>query len=339
MAFRQIKFISQELDKDYVFPSISEVVQEADTQLPSEIEEAFSLALTVNIDYNVGAGEGVTAVGAFEMVPSISATILQSVNVGGSFAISANANISEATFAQENEQSSLLVPSASASISYQVTKFDCAPAGQLQSTFCSGTTLYGVYTDGSCGTYNQVIETNSASCGYTPPSLSDPQWDTQGQQVGQTSLTVSYYNPNTVSATLNVDWGDGQNQIGSDNVGIGAQSYATVTASSLNPGTTYNFFADLTKSGYTGSGTISNSLSTDAALTKVWSPIGAQGSYDLTYNYGNVNGCPTYSQALSQVETSYPAEEQTVGTTINVQAFDLDTFTSCTQYQFKVIEE
>lgn len=339
MAFRQIKFIKQEPGKDYNYPAIGQIIEEADTELPNEIEEAFSLTLNVNIDYNIGAGEGITAVGAFEAVPSINAVILKSVNLSDNFSVSANANISEALFAQENEQGSLTVPSASASISYQITKFDCAPAGQLLSTYCSGTTKYGVYTNGSCGTYDQVIEYNSTDCGYTPPSLQDPQWDTQGQQVGQTALTVSYYNPNNVSATLNVDWGDSQNQIGSDSVGIGAQSYATVTASNLNPGTSYNFFADLTKSGYTSSDSISNSLSTDPALTKVWSPIGAQGSYDLTYNYGNINGCPTYSQALAQVETSYPAEEQSVGTTINVQAFDLDTFTSCTQFQFQVIEE
>jgi hypothetical protein len=42
----------------------------------------------------------------------------------------------------------------------------CASAGSLVDTYCSGTTLYGIYNDGSCGTYDDVIEINSLSCGY-----------------------------------------------------------------------------------------------------------------------------------------------------------------------------
>lgn len=41
-------------------------------------------------------------------------------------------------------------------------------AGILISTFCSGTTKMGVYTDGNGGTVNQTIETNSVDCGYDP---------------------------------------------------------------------------------------------------------------------------------------------------------------------------
>lgn len=45
----------------------------------------------------------------------------------------------------------------------------CEAAGVLQSTNCVGYDLYGTYTDGQCGTYNQLIETNSTTCGYVPP--------------------------------------------------------------------------------------------------------------------------------------------------------------------------
>ena len=45
----------------------------------------------------------------------------------------------------------------------------CETAGTLLSTNCVGYNLYGTYTDGQCGTYNQLIETNSATCGYVPP--------------------------------------------------------------------------------------------------------------------------------------------------------------------------
>ena len=32
--------------------------------------------------------------------------------------------------------------------------------------FCTGTTLYYTYADGDCGTYDTLIEYNSATCGY-----------------------------------------------------------------------------------------------------------------------------------------------------------------------------
>ena len=45
----------------------------------------------------------------------------------------------------------------------------CPAAGTLLSTYCSGTTLVGVYTNGCCGTSDSIIENNSGSCGYVPP--------------------------------------------------------------------------------------------------------------------------------------------------------------------------
>ena len=45
----------------------------------------------------------------------------------------------------------------------------CEEAGVLLSTNCVGYDLYGTYTDGQCSTTNSLIETNSTTCGYTPP--------------------------------------------------------------------------------------------------------------------------------------------------------------------------
>ena len=42
--------------------------------------------------------------------------------------------------------------------------------GTLLNTFCKGYDQYGNYADGSGGSYEQLIETNSTICGYTPPS-------------------------------------------------------------------------------------------------------------------------------------------------------------------------
>ena len=42
--------------------------------------------------------------------------------------------------------------------------------GLLLSTLCKGYDQYGKYADGSGGSYEQLIETNSLKCGYTPPT-------------------------------------------------------------------------------------------------------------------------------------------------------------------------
>ena len=42
------------------------------------------------------------------------------------------------------------------------------PAGTLLSTFCSGFNKMGRYANGSGGTYDQLIQANSAECGYAP---------------------------------------------------------------------------------------------------------------------------------------------------------------------------
>lgn len=41
--------------------------------------------------------------------------------------------------------------------------------GILLSTLCKGYDQYGKYADGSGGSYESLIETNSSNCGYTPP--------------------------------------------------------------------------------------------------------------------------------------------------------------------------
>ena len=46
----------------------------------------------------------------------------------------------------------------------------CSPSyGTYLSQFCSGYDLYYTYSDGCNGTYSSLVESNSASCGYTPP--------------------------------------------------------------------------------------------------------------------------------------------------------------------------
>jgi hypothetical protein len=46
----------------------------------------------------------------------------------------------------------------------------------LTGTYCSGYDLYGTYYNGAGGTYSQLIEPLSESCGYVapPPPPPDP---------------------------------------------------------------------------------------------------------------------------------------------------------------------
>ena len=50
------------------------------------------------------------------------------------------------------------------------TATPCPPADQFISSYCDGTTLMGIYTDGICGTGTQVMQYNSGECGYVPPT-------------------------------------------------------------------------------------------------------------------------------------------------------------------------
>jgi hypothetical protein len=50
------------------------------------------------------------------------------------------------------------------------TPTPCPSAGTLLETYCSDFDLYGTYANGSCGSYNQLIESNSGECGYQEPT-------------------------------------------------------------------------------------------------------------------------------------------------------------------------
>ena len=56
-----------------------------------------------------------------------------------------------------------------ATTTYSILVFPAA--NTLLSTYCSGYDQYGQYADGNNGTYNQLIETNSAHCGYVQPAV------------------------------------------------------------------------------------------------------------------------------------------------------------------------
>jgi hypothetical protein len=56
-----------------------------------------------------------------------------------------------------------------------LTATPCPSEGTLLSTYCDIFDLYGTYANGSCGTYDNLIESNSVICGYeAPPPTATP---------------------------------------------------------------------------------------------------------------------------------------------------------------------
>lgn len=51
---------------------------------------------------------------------------------------------------------------------YSILRTPFPANGTLLTTFCSGTTKMGRYANGSGGSYDQAIQTNSVECGYDP---------------------------------------------------------------------------------------------------------------------------------------------------------------------------
>ncbi len=95
------------------------------------------------------------------------------------------------TFTLDNGQASVYVQIIDTSISYPA-------AGTLLSQACDGNyTRTGTYANGSGGSYNQVIEYNSAYCGYTPPAASAPLI------TSVTILQARFYAGETVDAQIN----------------------------------------------------------------------------------------------------------------------------------------
>jgi len=293
MAFRQIKFISQELDKDYVFPSTSDLVSEGAVTAPDEIDEAFSLNLAVNIVPKVAVGEGVTALGKLDVLASINTTILRSTNFDTTLNLNANASILETIIASQEVSDTATLPSVSATINYSISKFDCPPAGQLQSTFCSGTTKYGVYTDGSCGTYNQVIETNSTDCGYVPtPTTAVPT--ISNVNPSQTSVSFNLTNNDSSTATIYYEIGDSSPD--SASVSVGAGQTVSRSLSGLSACTAYTIYAEAQASGENRSSFDSESFTTDS--TPNGTLLSTYCSGTTLYGVYSNGSCGTYDQVI-----------------------------------------
>ena len=71
----------------------------------------------------------------------------------------------------------------------------CDPYGTLINTFCFNFDYYGEYADGSCGSFTQLIESNSSACGYEPPTT------TTTTTAAPTTTTTTTAAPTTTTTT------------------------------------------------------------------------------------------------------------------------------------------
>ena len=102
----------------------------------------------------------------------------------------------------------IITDSSNRGANYSINIASCPSAGTLLSTYCTGTNNYdkwGVYTNGNCGTYNQLIQANSVDCGYSPGNFYIAEkYDCasctyQGDYIVRTDTGVSLSNGNYYS--------------------------------------------------------------------------------------------------------------------------------------------
>ena len=298
MAFKQIKFIRQEEGKGYIFPDTADVIGGGDFQLPDEVFESFSFEVKASIRPKLSAGEGIVNVSALEVGASINTVILRSTDFAANLSLTATASIGDTIIASLEVEDIITIPSAIASISYNITKFDCPPANQLVSTYCSGTTLYGRYTNGSCGTYDAIIETNSTSCGFVPtpttatPTISDIS-------AGQQTVTFNLRNNDASTATIFYEINDTTPDLYS--VSVGAGQTVSRSISGLSSCTSYTLYATAQASGENRSGNAAQGFTT--LSTPNGTLLSTYCSGTTKYGVYSNGSCGTYDQIIETNST------------------------------------
>jgi len=190
------------------------------------------------------------------------------------------------------------------------------PAG---SAYCVGFDLYQLKANGDCGTYEDLIEINSASCGYVGPTTQTPSTGTGSVTDSSVTFTVANNDSQQVNITWNIREGS---QFGNvvrngtlTNVGVGNFGLRNITGSSLNSNTIY-YLTDViaTASGKLASaaGTV-RSLVTDEAPTCPAAGTAIGSPYCVGFNLYQTRAdgsCGTYEDLIETNSTSCGYVEQ-----------------------------
>jgi hypothetical protein len=118
----------------------------------------------------------------------------------------------------------------------------CPASGtNIGSPYCVGFDLYQTKANGNCGTFEDLIEVNSASCGYVAPTTATPTTGTDSVTDTSVTFTVANQDDNQVNITWNIREGS---EFGSvvrnetiNNVGVGNLGLRQIVGSNLNSGT------------------------------------------------------------------------------------------------------
>ena len=131
------------------------------------------------------------------------------------------------------------------------------PAGTYQGSFCSGYNLYYIYADGSGGTYNSLIQSNSPTCGYVAPTLAPSVSLNFNYTIfGPNSQTKAYYiyiskGNEPVTQTWSVSGLAVQSGFGQGAAGIFTGTTSTAIAGFLGPHSATTVTVTVAASGYT----------------------------------------------------------------------------------------
>ncbi len=168
----------------------------------------------------------------------------------------------------------------------------CLASGTtIGSPYCVGFDLYQTKANGSCGTYADLIEVNSSSCGYVGPTTATPSTGTDSVTSTSVTFTVANNDDNSVSITWNIREGS---QFGSvvrngtiNNVGVGNLGLRNIVGSNLNSGTIH-YLTDVIA---TASGKFASAAGTVRNLTTTTPPPAPT----VTATFSSNGGSPTYN--------------------------------------------
>lgn len=186
------------------------------TRSRASINEGQSVTITLSTN-NVSNGTVIP----YTISGSVSQADLGLTSLSGSFIVGVTNSVTfTATSDLTTEGSeSFTVSLSNGADSVSVTINDSSTtqpaAGTLLSTFCQGVDKYGSYANGTGGTYNQLIESNSPDCGYTSPfafsvspntyKIQSTAWDIGTVSLGNSSsASITIQNTGGTTGTVTV---------------------------------------------------------------------------------------------------------------------------------------
>jgi hypothetical protein len=198
------------------------------TASPTSADETTNNSFTVTLTTNQTGSFGYTISGVTSA--DIGGTSLTgTLSNGGTRTITVTADATT----EGTETFTLALNNGLASVSVNISDTSITPtypaAGTKLSEYCSGYNLYYRYADGSGGSYDTLIASNSSTCGYVTPTYSlGNTWTTlanNGSGTFYLQASGSFTNGQTVTVT--------KSGTGASRVTLGSTSFTLATGTSI----------------------------------------------------------------------------------------------------------